>query len=104
MKTPRAGKLNQPPARSIMSSESQGTFFQDCRAIPHHEVSVAMQSVPQPDTPEARATVIPIRLLHLRSRLFPARTRLRDVPPDCRGLTWSEWEELQMLEAKCQRP
>ena len=39
------------------------------------------------------------RLETLRSRLLPPGTRMADVPPDHRGLTYGEWLELQALEA-----
>jgi hypothetical protein len=42
---------------------------------------------------------MPSRLDVLRKRLLPAGTRMADVPPDWRGLSYGEWLELQALEA-----
>jgi hypothetical protein len=38
------------------------------------------------------------RMRALQRRLLPPGTRLKDAPPDWRGLSWQEWEELQRLE------
>ena len=40
------------------------------------------------------------RLNFLRSRLLPAGTRMKDVPPDQVGLTYAEYLELQELERR----
>jgi hypothetical protein len=44
------------------------------------------------------------RLETLRLRLLPAGTRMADVPPDPRGLTYHEWIELECLEYRESRP
>lgn len=38
------------------------------------------------------------RVETLRARLLPPGTRMADVPPDHRGLTYAWWFELQCLE------
>jgi len=38
------------------------------------------------------------RIEKLRARLLPRDTRLQDVPPDWRGLSWKEYEEVMLYD------
>lgn len=46
------------------------------------------------------------RRWHSGGRLYPAGTRLKDVPPEARGMAWTEWLDAQIAEWKreCSRP